>query len=266
MRRFCILFLFFVVGMRFSVADSALNQNTLSDRSYPKVLKEAEIAYVRGDFQKAYEFYKEALKNTDDNRLGYDNNTYWMGNCLIKLGRYKEARDVFQLLISQNKNKVLKGFGYFGLGESYLYENKFKKAKKAYAEVLQLEGNGFTDVRSMAYYRLGLISEALGHEGEAQKYFNFLHQKYPNSYSAIASKIVYFVQVGAFQNRENAQRLKEKLVKKKYPCHIEMVVNGGKRFYRVRIGSYRSIEDARIVLRQVREKEKIKATLIKESR
>jgi rare lipoprotein A len=51
-------------------------------------------------------------------------------------------------------------------------------------------------------------------------------------------------QVGAFANRENAERLKRKLDEQYKNAHITSYDRGDKIFYRVRVGAFNTLEDA----------------------
>jgi peptidoglycan lytic transglycosylase len=51
-------------------------------------------------------------------------------------------------------------------------------------------------------------------------------------------------QVGAFVNRDNAERLKRKLDESYKNAHITVYDRGDKVFYRVRVGSFKTLEDA----------------------
>jgi len=51
-------------------------------------------------------------------------------------------------------------------------------------------------------------------------------------------------QVGAFANRENAERIKRKLAEQYKNAHITLYDRGDKIFYRVRVGAFKTLEDA----------------------
>jgi rare lipoprotein A len=51
-------------------------------------------------------------------------------------------------------------------------------------------------------------------------------------------------QVGAFSNRENAERLKRKLDQQYKNAHITLYDRGDMIFYRVRVGTFKTLEDA----------------------
>jgi rare lipoprotein A len=51
-------------------------------------------------------------------------------------------------------------------------------------------------------------------------------------------------QVGAFANRENAERLKRKLARHYKNAHITLYDRGDRIFYRVRVGAFKTLDDA----------------------
>jgi rare lipoprotein A len=51
-------------------------------------------------------------------------------------------------------------------------------------------------------------------------------------------------QVGAFANRENAEKFKRKLAEQYQNAHITLYDRGDKIFYRVRVGAFKTLEDA----------------------
>jgi len=51
-------------------------------------------------------------------------------------------------------------------------------------------------------------------------------------------------QVGAFAHRENAERLKRKLAEQYKNAHITLYDRGDMKFYRVRVGTFKTLEDA----------------------
>ncbi|MDH5508958.1 MAG: SPOR domain-containing protein [Nitrospinota bacterium] len=73
----------------------------------------------------------------------------------------------------------------------------------------------------------------------------------------------YTVQVASFQKMEDANRLMESLKKSKYPSYIKTVVIKGKRWNRVRVGSYESIEKARKVSLQIEKQNKLKTMVVR---
>jgi rare lipoprotein A len=66
-------------------------------------------------------------------------------------------------------------------------------------------------------------------------------------YSGAAPSLegVYAIQVGAFLERDNAYRFREELSKRHPRVHVVQWETNTKRFYRVRLGSFRTEEEAR---------------------
>jgi rare lipoprotein A len=56
---------------------------------------------------------------------------------------------------------------------------------------------------------------------------------------------IFAIQVGAFAEKENATRFQEQLEKKYFNVHITLWESNLKRLYRVRLGAFRTEEEAR---------------------
>jgi cell division septation protein DedD len=67
------------------------------------------------------------------------------------------------------------------------------------------------------------------------------------------SSKAYFVQVGAFQDKAHAQKLKKQLLKK----HWSAIIQKKNRFYAVQVGPYQQREKANSIKKQLSHKEKI---------
>jgi peptidoglycan lytic transglycosylase len=76
---------------------------------------------------------------------------------------------------------------------------------------------------------------------------------YGSSASSTPPPGAYAVQVGAFQDRRNAERLKDQISQKYGPVSIQTFDRGDGVFYRVRVGSESSEESANQLARKLRE-------------
>ena len=56
---------------------------------------------------------------------------------------------------------------------------------------------------------------------------------------------LYAIQVGSFVEKENAYRFREDLARKHSPVHVVLWESNTKRYYRVRLGSFRTEEEVR---------------------
>jgi peptidoglycan lytic transglycosylase len=63
---------------------------------------------------------------------------------------------------------------------------------------------------------------------------------------------IYAVQIGAFLDEKNAERLKRQIEPKFGPVSIQTFTDGGRTFHRVRVGSLSSIEEADRLARRLR--------------
>ena len=72
----------------------------------------------------------------------------------------------------------------------------------------------------------------------------------------------YTVQVASFQSQEKAKALANGLVARGYPAYIEEAEIKGKKWYRVRVSSFRNKEDAQKLVDRLREKEGLKDAMV----
>ena len=72
----------------------------------------------------------------------------------------------------------------------------------------------------------------------------------------------YTVQVASSQSEEKALSLINRLKAKDYPAYIEEVELKGKKWYRVRVGSFRDRIDAQRLVDKLKEKENLKESLV----
>jgi rare lipoprotein A len=56
---------------------------------------------------------------------------------------------------------------------------------------------------------------------------------------------IYAIQVGAFQERDNAYRFRDELAKRHPHVHVVLWETHTKRFYRVRLGAFRTEQEAK---------------------
>ncbi|HQX43489.1 MAG: tetratricopeptide repeat protein [Saprospiraceae bacterium] len=92
----------------------------------------AELALQMGAYEKAFQCYSEA-----NEMFGPDTELVaFMAECLIKLNRYKEAKNILQKTISQDpfNDEV-----FYYLGECYLKEENWEFALKYFLEALEID-------------------------------------------------------------------------------------------------------------------------------
>jgi len=72
----------------------------------------------------------------------------------------------------------------------------------------------------------------------------------PGAAQSIAG--TYAIQVGAFQERENAYRFRDELAKRHPNVHVVLWETRTKRFYRVRLGSFPTEQEAKVYVEKLR--------------
>ena len=70
------------------------------------------------------------------------------------------------------------------------------------------------------------------------------------------------VQMGSFSNKENANRLVQRLKNQKYPAYYEDAVSAGKTIYRVRVGPFNSKAEIEKIKQKLDQKEKLKTLIV----
>ena len=78
-----------------------------------------------------------------------------------------------------------------------------------------------------------------------------------------SNKVVWVVQVASFSSRSNAIRLRDKLKKADHTSFVESISANGKTIYRVRVGPFIKHDDAEKSQKQIIDKFKLNAVVLK---
>ena len=98
-------------------------------RSLPE---QAEGAYKQKDYQKALELYQEVqTHNPDSDTLAYN-----LGNTMYQLGRYQEARKLFNRIL-ENKNPVLSVDSYYNMGNTLYQMGRRTDDQQSYSQAVE---------------------------------------------------------------------------------------------------------------------------------
>lgn len=136
----------------------------------------------------AYEFYSpatgtsadygKALDLFRDVQKKYPNTTsgavaqYYVGNCLVSLGRADEALKEYQAFISKySRDKYLRGLVYQRMAYVYEGQGKLDDARKAFEQAEALTGPGVATVE------LARLYEAAGNMPEAEGKYKIVMEK-----------------------------------------------------------------------------------------
>ncbi|MBK9043077.1 MAG: tetratricopeptide repeat protein [Saprospiraceae bacterium] len=122
----------------------------------------AELSLQLGQYEKAYRCYHEAndIFGPDTEMIVY------MAECLTKLNRHSEAKELLKQSIAQDpyNDEV-----FFYLGECYTHESNWTKALDCYQEALELDEyrEEFHLGAAVANENMGLLKKAEFHYNKA---------------------------------------------------------------------------------------------------
>ncbi len=124
-----------------------------------------------GDYGKALDLFREAQAKYSGTKSAAIAQ-YYVGNCLVSLGRPDEALKAYQSFIKDySRDKFLLGFVYQRMGYVYLGLGKQDDARKSFEQSESLTGPGAASVE------LARLSEAAGNGPETEKRYRNIVEK-----------------------------------------------------------------------------------------
>jgi len=175
-------------------------------------------------------------------------NSIYAEQSLLKLAQYYFMRESYilarQLLDNLNDKflnsklaptaKYLAALCLVATNNKLQAENEFKKYIKEFPD---------SQFQEIVKDELDRIVNRSRQEKTVSKMIEPQQQKQTNAIISDKTKI-YTIQVGAFGNRDNAERLKEFFQEKKYSTNIQTKYVGGRLLYLVWIENFETIDDA----------------------
>ncbi|MBU1726715.1 MAG: SPOR domain-containing protein [Candidatus Omnitrophica bacterium] len=185
-----------------------------------------EVYFLRGDYKLVIAQEEQVLAAARKDSQFYEH-YYLVGLSYMKEGDLSRARGIFEVILHDAKDSKLKEEAKISLGDSYLAVKELDKAQDIYREILKSDPD--SKYKDLIAGRLSGASVKLKDSSVA-----------PES----SSTSYYSVQVGAFNNADNAETLLQKLRAKDYSAYIDNSVLEGKTVYRVRVGRFSQRNDA----------------------
>lgn len=200
--------------------------------------KKASMAGLEKLFLEAR--YDKALSEADrliDERSSNRDEIYYLkGLSLLKLSRFKEAREAFAKIISKFQMSIRAFDAYVGIGDSYFLEGDMREAIRSYEDLLKK----YPDDKNIIVVR-NRLEDCRHAKGRAIKE-PFLPPKTSNSNST--RTVSFSVQVGYFKTKSNAERLARRLARKNYDSYVDTSSDSRDTFYRVKVGRAASKDEA----------------------
>lgn len=225
-----------------------------------KALKEAEELFLKGDYKGVVKVCQDIFylaKKFPSKRRSLDKLYYLAGASCLKVDNIAHAKLYLNKIISNYKRSKLLPDAYLALAEVHFQDRDYTEATRLLLLYLRTYPTGPSIPQ--AYLRLGQIAQKQGRWEESKYYFDKIKKDFPLSFEArlipsLSSEEDFFftVQVGSFNNLENARELKKKLEKGRYSPYIVEARSSGSTFYRVRVGRFKTKTEARHLAKELK--------------
>ncbi len=216
----------------------------------PPTVTRIESAFLEGDAERAGRIARQALAEEDDEAIR-DTLEYYWGLSRLRLGDYQEAKRIFRSLMKRSGiDPVLGDKVRLGLVDAAYFTGDYAFGLKTARELIRRRRD--SPALSLAYLKAGRAALRLADWKAARRYLREVLRRFPDSLEAetarrlLEEKSYFAVQVGSFLDERRARRFVEELQKQGEYAYIVDTMDGrGRHFYRVRIGRFSRLAEAR---------------------
>ena len=212
-------------------------------------INDIEAAVIVEDYPKAKSLSEKLIADYPQ-AAQVNEAKYYLGLSELRLNNFDQARAIFESLVKELPPGALSDKAYLGLIDvanlSEHYEQALEQAK------IFLAARPQTPSLSLVYLKMARSNLKLAKWNDAHKFLNKILNEFPQSpeyhtaVQLLEEKRYYAVQVGAFLNRERADRLSRELQDKgEYAYIVETIDAQGNQFYRVRVGKFSQLSQAK---------------------
>jgi len=203
-------------------------------------IKDVETAIISQDYEQAKQIATQLLSDESISDQ-HSEIQYYLGLCDLRLGRYRQAQEVFTELAKTKNDDILRDKAYLGVFDTYYIGGQYTRALQSINRLLKKSPK--SEFLSLIYLKLARANLKLSNWYEARGYLKKIIADYPDSMEVhvakqlLTEKQYFAVQVGAFIDRQRAEKLTDELQKKgEYAYVVETVDHKNRTFYRVRVG------------------------------
>ena len=211
-------------------------------------LTDIETAVIRQDYREARRLSEELLSRQPDKPTALAA-SYYLGLSCVQMGQGAEAKKIFKKLEKETEDQNLRDKVYLGLFDAYYMEGHFKKALGIIQKLQHTSVQ--SEFMSLIYLKLARVNLKLTKWDKARDYLKKIINNYPNSLEVhtarqlLEEKQYFAVQVGAFIDRERAEKLVSELIQKReYAYIVETLDRHSRTFCRVRVGQLSYLGEA----------------------
>lgn len=216
-----------------------------------EAIKTAEVFFLQRQYWQAIDEFQKAVKENPDNPDLAARADYFTGACYANLFDFLTAKKNFEVIVAKYKQSPYYEDAYLALGDIEFLQENFQEALNVYNDFL----SGHPGKRRLAtlYFRLAETNLRLGRKKEFREYLDKLKKEFPLSFEAKDARRLsqndefYTVQVGAFTDYGNAEEFIGQLKSKGYKVHSVLCMLSGKKLCRIRVGQYRTMDEARLL-------------------
>ena len=203
--------------------------------------------FLKGDYRKAI---------TEADKVENNQSHYIMGLSYLKLGKPSHARKHFQFILDMYPGVNIKEETVLCIADSYFLEGDFENAVIKYTNFLKCFPS--SGLGSLAYLRLGQSQRRLGCWSDAKASLSKVIKDFPYSFERkeaqkeLLKEFYYYVQLGSFSRKINANKLLKSLRIKNFNAYINTIEKDNRTFYRVCIGKFQNRQDAIAAVRKLK--------------
>ncbi len=179
-------------------------------------LKNAQALILKGAYSQAAGEYRKVLAGRRQGKIKSEAH-YFLGLCLLKESRYNEARKNFNIILRRYPRSEFCDDASLGIADSYLLAQDFEQAVKKYEQFIR------------DFPRSELVTIA-----RTQRQFCKQGKHFANSY--------FSVQLGCFAEKKNAEGLRNELIDGGHRAYI--LEQPGSGLYYVRVGKFSNRSEA----------------------
>lgn len=241
--------------------ESLVSEKPASEWTEKACVELIKCYYLLSEYDKALT-YCESISPS----LRNDDICYWASRCLLSKGENKAGMSILRNLNGIAGHKMA-----LGVADSYFGKQEYDHAAELYEWVIK--NSKEKTLAASAYVQLCKILRQMGKNEEAQERYQNIIVEYPQTSEAqlvrfylqeLQESALYIVQIGAFSKEANAEALLNQLKTEKYEAYLT-VSEGNDDVFRVKIGPFKSKDDAEKAASKLRKDHNLPAVVLRRS-
>ncbi|MBF0531576.1 MAG: SPOR domain-containing protein [Candidatus Omnitrophica bacterium] len=218
-------------------------------------LSQIESAFIRQD-DKEVRILAEPLLAAQSQDLNIWRGRYYLGLIYLRAGENAKASAVLQALDSEVKDALLREQVDLAMVDLNYSEEKYEAALAGIEKCLAAHPQ--SDALSLYFYRKARIDLKLGRWEDGRVLLSKITLDFPKSFeSEYAAELLkeepfFSIQSGSFTERARSEQLLSEMKSKNLKPYISEMADNGKRYFRVRVGKFSTLNEARQAQEQIK--------------